>query len=116
MEAFEMSAEFGLWAGASGGIDGQRQLQQRIAAVLEVVIRQGFDAGQRFQDAHNGRLAETEEILAVDELREEPHQSLGLSQLFDGAQDLLPHSLTRPILSKQNWNQLTRKLKLNLNN
>ena len=98
MEAFEVGPEFGLGTGASGGIDGQRQFQQRIAAVLEVVVGQRLDSGQRFEDADDGRFVEAEEVLAVDELREEAYQSLRPPQLLDGAEHLLPHALTRPVL------------------
>ena len=39
-----------LGSGAAGRVDGQRKFQQRVPAVLEVVVGQGFDAGQRLQD------------------------------------------------------------------
>ena len=98
VEAFEVGPQFGLGTGASGGIDGQRQLQQRIAAVLEVVVGQRLDSGQRFQDANDGGFVEAEQVLAVDELREEAHQTFSPSQFLDGTQHLLPNALTRPIL------------------
>jgi len=98
VEAFEMSPEFGFGTGASGGIDGQRQLQQRIAAVLEVVVGQGLDSGQGFQDTDDGRFVEAEQVLPVDELREEAHQSFRPTQLLDGAQHLLPNALACPVL------------------
>lgn len=46
VEALEMSSQLGLGTGCSCGIDCQRQLEERVASVLEVIVAQGFYAGQ----------------------------------------------------------------------
>jgi hypothetical protein len=46
----DVGAELGLRASTAGGIDGQRQLQQRVPTVLEPVVRQRFYSRQRLQN------------------------------------------------------------------
>jgi hypothetical protein len=98
VESFDMRPQFGFRSCTPSRINGQRQLEQGITPVFKVVVIDGFDARKRFQDANDGRFRQSEQILAVKKLRENADNSILSADLFYGSQNLLPHSLTRPIL------------------
>jgi hypothetical protein len=110
VESFDMRPQFGFRSCTSSRINGQRQLQQRITSVFKVVVIDGFDARQRFQDANDGRFRQSEQILSVEKLRENADNSILSADFFYGSQNLLPHSLTGPILRVQNSQQFSLKM------
>lgn len=85
MEPFEVGSQFRLGTGGSGRVDSQGQLEQRVSAILEMVVRERFDAGQRFKNADNRRLSEPEQVLAIQKLREQPNDALLTSHFLNGA-------------------------------
>ena len=91
VDSLDVSSQLGLRPCTSCGVDSQRQLQQGVATIFEVVILQRLYPRKTLQHFHHIRLQETKELFPSDVCWEDLGTFSSLSHLLHLCEHLHPH-------------------------